>query len=323
MEAIGGTIKATIKRKGGLPLIEVQLPKTLHQVQLGQYIDFLVQCRNFSEYGENHIVIMAKAVSDFLDIPLIETIQAEVGDIYSPDVKALDGTISTLFGYIAGLVHKGKGNLMTPENTSFEYKGDIYTIPTIVQQSIAGELTLPKMSVIEIIEAAEIQRFKTQRTAQLGDPDGALRQRIMGIAEVESSKMPEGDIRRSEILKSAERVYSMESEKAGDPKGSLLFSMYLKMLAVICRKEGESLPFDDAEREAWINERAFHFKGINAQVALDIDFFLTSILPSSNNDLPVVGFLSRQSFAVVAATLLKSKKQTKEQGRKTKKYSGA
>lgn len=319
----GGTIKATLKIKGKGVLAELDLPKSLDQVSLKKYIDFLVECRKFGEDNQNHVMLMAQAISAFLDYPLAEILEAEIGDVYSPEVKGLDGTISTIFGYISGLVHKGKGKLIKPENANFRYDGKTYYIPAIVQQAIAGEYTLPNMSVIETIEAAEIQRFKTQRTAQIGDPDGFVRQRIMALANLELNELPENDPKRTAVLKAAEQITAAEIEKKGDPNGSLLYSMYLKMLAVICRKKNEKLPFDDAEREAWINERASHFRGINAQLALDIDFFLTSILPASDSAHPVAGFLSRQSFAVVAATRLKNRKRTTAQKTTTTRYSAA
>lgn len=305
-----GTIKTTLRRKGGGVLAELDLPSSLRQVPLNRFIDFLVECRAMDDEDQNQLVLMARAISGFCDYPLIEIIEAEIGDVYAPNLVNLDGSIRGIFGYIAGLVERAEGEILNPDTAGFTFKGDQYKIPVILQQQLVGEFELPSMAVIDVIEAAEIQRFKLNKTKQVGDPDGRIRQQIMTVANHEMAQLPEKDPARLIIAQSAEKVIALETERAGDPSGSLLYSMYLKMLAVIARREDEQMPFDDGERETWINDRAHHFKGIDAQTALNADFFLTSILPISNVVHPVIGFLSRQSFAVVAAIRLRNKKRT-------------
>ena len=305
-------IKATLKKSGGI-FAELDLPQSLSEVPLNRFIDFLVECRNMGDENQNQFMVMARAVSDFCAYPLAEMIEAQIGDVYAPEVSGLDGSVRNLFGYIANLVSTGKGELLTPDNAGFVYEGNTYRIPVIMQQALAGEMKLPEMSVIETIEVAEIQRFKVQKTKVSGDPTGELRRRIMDIAKQESTQFPENDERGLALMKAAEKVVNIETEKEGDPNGSLLYSMYLKMLAVICRREGEHLPFDDAQREAWINDRAVHFRRIDAQTALNVDFFLTGTLGIFDNTLPAVGFLSRQSFVLGAAMRLKSRKRSTEQ----------
>ncbi|MFK5282066.1 hypothetical protein ACI3PL_21160, partial [Lacticaseibacillus paracasei] len=58
------------------------------------------------------------------------------------------------------------------------------------------------------------------------------------------------------IIQGAEMVIEAETDRAGDPDGSLLYSMFLRTVAILCRKDGEQMPFEDAEREVWINQRA-------------------------------------------------------------------
>lgn len=312
-------IKATL-RKSGEVFAELELPQSLSDVPLNRFIDFLVECRNLSDENQNQFMVMARAISEFCAHPLAEIIEAEIGDVYSPTVSGLDGSLRNIFGYISSLIAKGKGELLTPEAAGFEYEGNTYRIPVIMQQALAGEYRLPEMSVIETVEVAEIQRFKTQKT-KMGDQGGEIRRRIMDIANSESGLFPENDERRLQVMQAAEKLVNIETERAGDPNGSLLYTMYLKMLAVICRQEGEHLPIDDAQREAWINDRAVHFRRIDAQTALNVDFFLTNTLGIFDSTLPAVGFLSRQSFVLGVVIRLKSRKHTTGQGARTRRYS--
>lgn len=312
-----GAIKISLRIKGreGKPMVELSIPP-LDVVPLNRFIDFLVECRKFGDEGEIPVMIMARAISGFCDYPLAEIIEAEVGDVYNPQIRGLEGSVRSIFGYIASMVQEAKGEILNPENATFKHKGFLsgqehtYHIPVIIQQSLKGEYSLPFMSVIEAVEAGEVQRFKVQKTQQLGDPTGFIRQKIMDVANIQASQYGDGDTRRLEILAAAEQVANIEIEKQGDPNGSLLYTMYLKLLAIIARREGEQLPFDDAEREKWINDRSIEFKGVSAQTALNVDFFLCSILDTSENTLPAVGFLTHQSFALAVEMQLKSKKPT-------------
>lgn len=319
----GGTIKATLRIKGGNTVAEIDLPKTLAQVPLNRFIDFLVECRKFGDENENQVMVMARAVSGFCDYPLAEIIEAEIGDVYNPDISGLGGSVNSLFGYISSLIQNAKGEAVTVEDSTFEHDGETYHFPIIVQQALAGEYNLPNLSVIETVEAAEIQRWKADRTQQKGDPDGYIKKRIMDVANAEIAGLDATDGNRAVILKAAEKVVKMEVEKSGDHTGAFLYSMYLKMLAILCRKEGEHMPFEDAQREAWINDRAVKFRGINAQLALNIDFFLTNILQGYGNAPHVAGFLTRQSFGLLVGMQLKSKKPTTGRKGTTKKYSSA
>lgn len=323
MAAIEGTVKATIRRKGGETLAEIDIPRSLDNVPLNRFINFLVECRKFGEEDVVPALVMANAVSDFCDYPLAEIIQAEVGDIHGEEAAGLTSSISQIFGYISQMVMNAKGEPVDPENAFFEIEGERFLIPVVMQQALAGEYTLPTFSVIEVIEAAEIKRLTQTTIQQKGDPNGFIKARIMSVAAAETETLPEGDPRRITITKAAETLAAAEIEKAADPSGSLLYSMYLRLLAIICRKEGEHLPFDDAEREAWITNRAAFFRGISAKKALDVDFFLTSILSNYDSAPPAAGFLTRQSFSLAAAMQLKTPKGKAKRRHTTKKSLGA
>lgn len=299
-------LRGTLKRKGpgGATVIEFDIPSTLKELPLNRFIDFLVECRKMDEDADNAAEYVCKAVQAFTGFPIADVIYAEF-ESYSAD-GILD-SVSRIFSYALGLIGNAKGSLMTAQNAVFKYKDEEYRIPVILQQAIAGEVILPGLSTIEVIEVAEVHRFKKQVTENRGDPDGKLRKKIRGMFEesVKEFGDPEG-----KIAKRQAGFEANELEKAGDPDGSLLFTTYLKTLAILSRKEGESLPVNDADREAWIQNRASHFSEIDAGTALDIDFFLTSFLPNYEAGRLVAGFLRGQSFAATAATLLKKGKRS-------------
>jgi hypothetical protein len=86
----------------------------------------------------------------------------------------------------------------------------------------------------------------------------------------------------------------------GDPDGNYTFTRYLRVLAILCRMPGESLPHAEREKRAFIAERMQFFEGIDTKTALDVDFFLLNILTACEMILPVIGSLILPAFAVVA-----------------------
>ena len=105
-----------------------------------------------------------------------------------------------------------------------------------------------------------------------------------------------------------------------DENGSNLFAKYLKLLAVLCRKDNEHLPVDDVEREQFILERGNLFGGLNGEMisagaALDVDFFLTAFSGRYNQTRNVVTFLYLQSLLIAALVTLKQQPKRKPQGK--------
>jgi len=93
-----------------------------------------------------------------------------------------------------------------------------------------------------------------------------------------------------EVLETKRIAEQMQSE---DTTGSVLFSMYLRTMAVICRKEGESLPIEEGEKERFISDRMKHFAEIDCETALDVAFFLSNILRGLGASHDVFTSLSR------------------------------
>lgn len=86
----------------------------------------------------------------------------------------------------------------------------------------------------------------------------------------------------------------------GDPTGSFWFSEYLHLLAILARHPGESLPLDDDERTTFIANRAAFFSDISLDIALDVDFFLTTGLLRVNLTPHLLGSISLQTLLILA-----------------------
>jgi hypothetical protein len=305
-------LRGILKKPGGETLIEFDIPTSLGELRLNRFIDFLVECRAMDDDDVNHAEAITKAVGAFTGAPIADIVKANF-ETYTEN--GLLDSVSKVFAYALKLVSEAKGELTDPGNTGFQYKGETFVIPTILSQALAGEVILPGLSTIEVIEVAEVNRFKHQVTTLKGDPDGRLRKKVFDMfaqaIEVHGDKGGTADAM-------AKQTYAKELEKVGDPDGSLLFTNYVKTLAILCRKPGENLPVEDSAREVWIQNRTVFFSDIDAKTALNVDFFLTSILQNSENEVPAGGFLSRQSFAVVAATWLKKGKRTTDKRRTAK-----
>lgn len=135
-----------------------------------------------------------------------------------------------------------------------------------------------------------------------------------GISEV----LPNLTVIESIEAMEANRAY--ETVVSEDETGSQLFAKYLRLLAILCRKDGEALPVDEAERENFILDRANLFGGLNGEmisagVALDVDFFLTAFSGRLKNSRNVTTFLYLQSLLIAALVTLKRQPVRKPQGK--------
>lgn len=95
-----------------------------------------------------------------------------------------------------------------------------------------------------------------------------------------------------------QRLSQKSIDETGDENGSFLFSYYLRMLAIIARKDGELLPTDENERERFLNERQTFFRDIDAATALNVDFFLFNTLGHYGGMNHVFGSLMLQNLKV-------------------------
>jgi hypothetical protein len=125
-----------------------------------------------------------------------------------------------------------------------------------------------------------------------------------GISEV----LPNLTVIESIEALEANRAFEMLVED--DETGSQAFAKYLRLLAILCRKDGEALPTDDVERENFILDRANHFGGVDGEVisagaAIDTDFFLTAFSGRLKSSRNVATFLYLQSLTIAALVTLK------------------
>lgn len=85
--------------------------------------------------------------------------------------------------------------------------------------------------------------------------------------------------------------FKMLAEKDGDRSGDAWFSEYTHLIALVARREGEKIPFNPSERETWLQNRATIFQDVPLDIAMDIDFFLTSGLDKSRRHTTMCGSL--------------------------------
>lgn len=284
--------------------VTVQLPASLAEVPLNRYIDFIVECRDIGDPSKNQVSAMARAAGAFYGTDLELMVKRTLKEDPNAEIVGLDRSLNTLYAHALNLVSGAAGKMVAPDKSEINYMGEVYRIPTFIQESLSG--ALPVVTVIEAIECAEIRRVTAQTVENRGNPNGSLRKIVLDlmVGEVGPGKMPP-----KEVMERAEKFIQEETAKRGDPDGSLMFTMYLHLLAVLLRKEGEQMPIGDAEREIWITERAAHLQHIDAQTALNLDFFLLHISRGSEQSPDAIGFLSRPMMQILMETQLRLEKQ--------------
>lgn len=120
------------------------------------------------------------------------------------------------------------------------------------------------------------------------------------------------DLETGEMIEAYEIKRMAQAKiQSDDPEGSYLFTYYLRLLAVLCRKEDERFPVFESDVEVFINERLLHFQEIDAGTALDVDFFLASLMRPSVRTGAAVGFLSNRLFDLAQAHAKRRKQKPK------------
>lgn len=98
------------------------------------------------------------------------------------------------------------------------------------------------------------------------------------------------------------RLTTDKTKKDGDPNGDLWYSQYLKMLALLLHEEGQEFIFDQTIRERQIAQTEVFLKDIDLETALNVDFFLLTILTRSGRTTAIAGSLNRAAFSLTVAT---------------------
>ena len=297
-------LTATLKGANGKAFAKVILPRSASEVQLSRYVSFLNEMKYFDQEGANPIVVMARAVSEFFGIDFGQVARAQIGEGWEKD-KDFDGGIRRLYGWAVNAVTNYKGVFRTPEDFGFDYMGDRYEIPFTIAAELGGLPMLPNVTAAEAIEVYEAIRGFDEMKKDAGDPKKERRRRIV---ELQKAIVSGGDA--DGTLKTEADRLANEIEIDGDPHGNLAFAQFLRMIAILCRKPGEQLPTKDGERERFIQSRMIHFQQIDAKTAIDVDFFLNSLLTRSKKTHPVVGSLILPLFALSVST--QSSRQQKD-----------
>lgn len=92
-----------------------------------------------------------------------------------------------------------------------------------------------------------------------------------------------------EVLDLRKKSDALLASKKHDPK-NINWERFHKQLAILALKDGEVLPDDDLTMETWVSKRAAHFIGIDAQTALQVDFFLAGPFGLLRNTLTAITF---------------------------------
>lgn len=265
----------------------VTLPESLKEVPLNNYVAFL----NEAQKPGNTVKQLAMAVSEFYGIDAQAALQLSVRDVQA------------LFKYAANVTGNFTPTSKADNDCSFEYKGQYFTIPRILPPILAGGADMP--TELQAIDAVEVQETIRLNEAEV--------KRMM-------DKFKDGEALRKDIKPEDFE----EVGKAMDRQRDLLFSQYLRLIAILTRRNTEPLPVSDTEREMWITQRAIFFKDIDAATALDVDFFLRGILIAYKKTLQTSGIFLSQTFDLLAAMQPQSRQKRrhiKEQSRTGKRFS--
>lgn len=187
----------------------IPLYESLYDVPLSRAIDFLkarepfdnVEAMQAGEVNEGRV--MVKAVGAFFGI---EHLSDMIG-VDAVDAGEIATGIEALYFWIVGLLGRFTGRMRTPEDCTFEYKGDVYHIPTLSIRAMTGLPSIPaNLEAGEMIEAYEIKRLAQSKFGQ-GDPDGTYLysyhlQLLAALARKEGEKLPYSDSECSDFIES-------------------------------------------------------------------------------------------------------------------------
>lgn len=258
MTDVRDTIK--LKKPDGTIIAELPMYRTLYEVPLNRYIDFIkaeepLHDKERMEAGEVNVArVLAKCVGEFFGVPLSGVMDAHYGK--TDDLPA--GGLQSLYVWIANLVGTFQARIRTAQDCHFDYKGERYTVPIIGIQTLSALPLLPAMETGPMIEAFEIRRIAKRTIDATKDPDGSgLYTYYLNLLSVLA-------------LKDGERLSVGES----DVENFI---------------EARTLHFADMETG----------NGIDAGTALDVDFFLAGLMRPSELTGAAVGTLSNHALDLV------------------------
>lgn len=307
-------IVANLKTPTGETVVDIPLPSNPGELSLVKYVSFLAEVAKIDLPGKNVVQVMAKAVSEFSGVDIDTVFRAKLGEDWSEETQVIEG-IKTLYGWCINAIGKYKGVLRTDEDHEFVYGGEKFYIPVIRVQQIGGTI-LPDIETGEAIEAFETVRAFSDHI----EKGAGVRECVAMLQTLPVNEDKAPYIKRLRILipeaegvdlENAEYDYLQEVvSKHGDEEGNYTYSRYLTMMAILCRKRGEKLPSSESERRKFVAERSAFFQAIDAQTAMDVDFFLLNIFSTLNKINPVIGSLIHPAIAAGVEMTSQSVKRT-------------
>lgn len=252
--------------------INLPFPEDLSEVSLSNKIAFDV-CKEdvliwikesldddtFLENRTYYLYLLAKAVSELIEMPLYEILKLNAKDLIDEDGELLpnvlqqhfdllqtedkfvfdfesaDSTLTTLFHLGCNLQKDYK--FVNKDKTSFKFrwKGRTWCIPHVVQRLFTGKKVYSHFSVAQAVETLQIKKYLTTKSAE--------KKRIVGDTD--------------ELM-------------------SVRYTAFLKMMGIALREEGKDYPLDDVAFQQEMQKRIKIFDGIDAKTAYDVTFFLTA-----------------------------------------------
>lgn len=96
----------------------------------------------------------------------------------------------------------------------------------------------------------------------------------------QSGDLTTGEVITTELVIERYGKLIEESRKNGVASTQIAvydFEMDLRVMAALLRKNGETLPYQKAAREKFLDERTLHFQGCSLAMAVEVGFFLRSM----------------------------------------------
>lgn len=297
-------IVVKLKTPAGVEVCDVELPESPAELPLARYVSFMNEVAKMRLQGNNIVVTMARAVAEFAGKPLDVILTAHFGKEWESNESSIDG-IRALYGWCIETIGQYKGALRTGENCVFTHRGQKFEIPVIVLKSMSGVM-LPDIETGDAIEAFEVVRTfgdSIEKAASVQECVAAIRNGDPETAEyIKRLKALAPETSSINFEAATDEQFLQILDRHGDDNGDYVYSRYLHMLAILCRKPKEKLPWKPAERKKFINERAAFFQDIDTQTALDIDFFLLNMLTVLKKNHQTAGSLAHQAFGATVET---------------------
>jgi len=248
--------------------ISLKMPETLAEITVEQYCEFLYGVLSFAEWQEEagepftaeyqltRLHKLAQIVQDFCECQgkgLVDVFQLPAGD------------------YLQSL--KDTFNLNELADLDFDRtEGTLYTLFANIYKVIGQ---------VETLKGEKDFVFQWKEKTFRVKPGG--RDMFTGTALPPNMTVQEA----VEVLDLRRKAESLVKKH---PPKNVRWELLHKQLAILALQDGEELPEDDLEFEAFVSERARFFLGIDAATALKADFFLLGQLGLLRPTLTVIGF---------------------------------